>query len=122
MVRACKRTLTRFAVGATLAAVALAVAGCTDAEVASSTSAAVAHESAARQVITTCVDNIFYNGLLPKAPAEAECVQCVVNALGQLGFHQASGESANAMIANVRLTAKQSSELNFACNETDVAD
>jgi hypothetical protein len=114
--------LRRASLAVVLAAIAAAVAGCTDQQVGTNTPAAVGHQTAAVEVTKTCVDNIFYNGLLPQAAAESECVQCVVSALGQLGFNQASGESADAMIANVRLTAKQSSELNFACDETDASD
>jgi hypothetical protein len=103
------------------AAIAVAAGGCTDAALTRTTTAS-SHGSAALQVTNTCVENIFYNGLLPKAPAEAECVQCVVHALGQLGFKQASGESADAMIADVRLTATQSSELSNACSQSDADD
>jgi hypothetical protein len=111
----------RASLAVVLAAAALAAGGCTDASLTTSTTAS-SHGSAALQVTKTCVENIFYNGLLPKAPAEAECVQCVVNALGQLGFRQTSGESADAMIADVHLTATQSSELSNACSQSDADD
>lgn len=97
-----------------------AVGGCTDTALTSAP--ASANESAALQVTKTCEHNIFYNGLLPKAAAEAECVQCVVNALGQLGFRQTGGTTADALIADVNLTATQSSELSNACSQSDAAD
>jgi hypothetical protein len=105
-----------------LSAVAVTAGGCTDTSLTTTTSTtASARESAALQVKNTCVDNIFYNGLLPKAPAEAECVQCIVRALGQLGLDQTPGESGDVMIADVQLTAEQSSELSNACSQADAA-
>ena len=98
----------------------MALGGCTDAAL--TTNAPAPGARAALQVTTTCEHNIFYNGLLPKAPAEAECVQCVVHALGQLGFRRTAGETAEAMIADVQLSATQSSELNNACSQADADD
>ena len=101
---------------------AAAIGGCTDAAHTTRTTTTSAYQSAALQVTNTCVDNIFDNGLLPRAPAEAECVQCVANALGQLGFRRTSGETAEAMIADVHLTAMQSTELSNACSQSDADD
>jgi hypothetical protein len=75
-----------------------------------------------QQVMQLCVDNIFQNGLLPLKPAQGECYQCVTNALGQLGFKQPAGVGVNAWYARVRLNSTQNSELNNACNQSDVDD
>jgi hypothetical protein len=111
----------RASLAVVLAAAAVAVGGCTHATLKTTTTSAPAPlpESAGLQVEKTCVQNIFYNGLLPEGPARTECVQCVVHALGQLGFRQSPGESAAAMIAEVQLSARQSSELSNACSQSD---
>jgi hypothetical protein len=108
---------------AAFVALAVAVGGCTHVHESShtTTSNPLTSQSAAQQVITACVNNIYGNGLLPLKPAQAECKQCVVQALAQLGFRVDNGETASALIAGVGLTANQDTELNNACNQSDAA-
>ncbi|HTW12435.1 MAG TPA: hypothetical protein VME01_06820, partial [Solirubrobacteraceae bacterium] len=103
------------------AAAALAVAGCTHVQIRPSTTTTIVHRNATEQVIHTCVNNIYDNGLLPLGPAQQECVQCVVVALGQLGF-KTKNVNFTQLIEHVHLTSKQASELNTACNQSDVDD
>ncbi len=107
--------------GVLLAAIALAIGGCT--HVVDNVKANVPLKGTPTQkVLQTCVSNIYGNGLLPLGPARSECVQCIVNALGQLGFSQTAGESANALIGGVRLSPSQASQLDFACNQSQASD
>jgi hypothetical protein len=102
-------------------AAALAVGGCTHVQITSHTSTTVIQRNATEKVVHTCVENIFENGLLPLGPAQQECMQCVVQALDQLGF-KTSGISATELIEEIHLSAKQASSLNTACNQDDVDD
>jgi len=100
---------------------ALAIAGCTHVKITSSTQTTIVHRNATEQVIHTCVDNIYGNGLLPLAPAQQECVQCVVVALGQMGF-KTTHVNFTTLIEDVHLSPTQVTELNNACNQDDAAD
>lgn len=104
-----------------LVAVTATVAGCTHVKITSDTTKTVVHRNEAEQVIHTCVNNIYGNGLLPLQPAQQECVQCVVVTLAQLGF-KTKNVNFTQLIEHVHLSAEQYSELDYACNQADAAD
>jgi hypothetical protein len=97
--------------------VALAAAGCSsDAETGSTNSPPMV---TGEQVVTSCFQNYFYNGILPKASAEANCKSCVVDQLHKLGVKPASGENVVDMLTGDRLSNSTIQSLQSNCNETD---
>ena len=101
------------------AALALAVAGCGSRS--SSQAVGTAQIVTAQQVITSCFQNYFYNGILPKSAAQTNCSTCVVRKLGKLGIRPPAGETEADVLTGVRLTSAQVSSLQSACNEQDAS-
>ena len=71
------------------------------------------------QVVTSCFQNYFYNGILPKASAEANCRSCVVNQLRKLGVDPSTGENVIDMLTGDRLSSSAIQSLQSKCNESD---
>jgi hypothetical protein len=98
-------------------AIALATAGCaSDAGTGSANNAPVV---TGEQVFTACVQDYFYNGILPKDAAEANCKSCVVDRLRKLGIRPGTGETVLDMLTGDRLSNSQVQTLQGACNESD---
>jgi hypothetical protein len=98
-------------------AVALAAAGCaSDADSGSTNSPPLV---TGEQVVTSCFQNYFYNGILPKASAQSNCKSCVVDELHKLGVNPASGENVIDMLTGDRLSNSDIQSLQSNCNETD---
>ena len=101
--------------------VALAAAGCasnTPKQQASGTPDIVTGE----QVITSCYQNYFYNGILPQAAAKANCNACVEQRLRKLGVQPSPGENEMDLLTGVRLPSGDINSLQNACNETDASE
>jgi hypothetical protein len=97
--------------------VALAAAGCaSDADTGSSNSPPLV---TGEQVVTSCFQNYFYNGILTKASAQSNCKSCVVDELHKLGVNPASGENVIDMLTGDRLSNSDIQLLQNNCNETD---
>jgi hypothetical protein len=97
--------------------IALATAGCaSDASTGGSTTVPVV---TGEQVLTTCVQDYFYNGILPKASAEANCKSCVVDRLRELGIRPADGETVLDMLTGDRLSGSDVTSLQNTCEESD---
>ncbi len=113
----------RRSLAVTFAAVAaLALAGCgssasgaADSNHASGTAQIVTGE----QVITSCFQNYFYNGILPKSAAKTNCSSCVTHKLRKLGVQRTAGESEVDVLTGVRLSSADVNSLQSACNESD---
>jgi hypothetical protein len=73
------------------------------------------------QVVTACFQSYFYNGILPKAAAEANCKSCVVDRLRKLGVDPASGENVIDMLTGDRLDNSDIQSLQSNCNESDAS-
>ena len=98
-------------------AVALAAAGgASDADTGSTNSPPLV---TGEQVVTSCFQNYFYNGILPRASAQSNCKSCVVDELHKLGVNPASGENVIDMLTGDRLTNSDIQSLQSNCNETD---
>lgn len=98
-------------------AVALAAAGCaSDADTGSTNSPPLV---TGEQVVTSCFQNYFYNGILPKTSAQSNCKSCVVDELHKLGVNPASGENVIDMLTGDRLSNSDIQSLQSNCNETD---
>jgi hypothetical protein len=98
---------------------ALAAAGC--ASDASSQSAGTPVVATAEQVLTTCVHNYFYNGILPEPAAKANCTSCVVGQLRKLGIRPGAGETEADVLTGVRLGSSDAQSLQDHCTESDAA-
>jgi hypothetical protein len=73
------------------------------------------------QVVTACFQSYFYNGILPKTAAEANCKSCVVDRLRKLGVDPASGEDVIDMLTGDRLSNSDIQSLQSNCNESDAS-
>ena len=71
------------------------------------------------QVVTSCFQNYFYNGILPKSAAQANCSSCVVKQLSKLGIRPANGETVADMLTGDRLSSSDIQSLQSNCNESD---
>lgn len=71
------------------------------------------------QVLTTCVQQYFGNGVLTKASAKANCKACVVDKLAKLGIRPAAGQTVIDMLTGERLSSSAIQTLQNACNEAD---
>lgn len=71
------------------------------------------------QVLTTCVQEYFANGILTKASAEANCKACVVGKLAKLGVRPAAGETVMDMLTGDRLSSADVQTLQNTCTEPD---
>ena len=101
------------------AAIAVTAAGCTHVKVTTHTTTAAPKQSAVEQVVTTCVQNLYYNGLLPQAAAKTNCAACVADELEKLGVEPTPGQSQTAMIDNAILSHSNLTTLQDLCNQAD---
>jgi hypothetical protein len=116
----------RRALTASLAvAVAFALAGCgsnaTNQAAGSAQTSGTAQIVTGEQVITSCFQNYFYNGILPKSAAQANCSSCVEQKLRRLGIRPAAGETEVDVLTGVRLSSADINSLQTACNESDAS-
>jgi hypothetical protein len=106
-----------------VAAIALAVAGCgsdaTNQAGGSPQTSGTAQIVTGEQVVTSCFQNYFYNGILPKAAAQTNCSACVEQKLRKLGIQRTAGESEIDVLTGIRLSSADISSLQSTCNETD---
>src|SRR5579863_9920213 len=90
------------------AAVALALTGCGSAATnqanGSVQTTGTAQIVTGEQVITSCFQNYFYNGILPKSAAQSNCSSCVEQKLRSLGVRPSAGESEADVLTGVRLS------------------
>lgn len=101
-------------------ALALAVAGCGGtSNGASSGSNKTGPLVTGEQVVTACFQDYFYNGILPKAAARANCKSCVVDRLRKLGIRPVSGETVMDMLTGDRLSNAHIQLLQNSCDESD---
>ena len=105
------------------ACVALAAAGCSSSTntggSGNSSSNTAAPIVTGEQVVTSCFQNYFDNGILPKASAQANCTSCVVQQLSKLGIKPAAGENVIDMLTGDRLSNSAVQTLQGACDESD---
>lgn len=73
------------------------------------------------QVVTSCFQNYFYNGILPKSSAEVNCRSCVVEQLRKLGIQPPAGQTVMDMLTGDRLSSSDIQTLQSACNESDAS-
>lgn len=97
--------------------VALAIAGCSDPS--SGGTGNGPPLVTGEQVVSSCFQNYFNNGILPKASAEANCKSCVVDQLRKLGVDPSSGEDVIDMLTGDRLSNSDIQSLQSKCNESD---
>ena len=109
------------AVGLTLA-VALALSGCSDSSSAgSSASNSGPPVVTGEQVVTSCFHAYFYNGILPKSAAQANCQSCVVDQLRKLGVTPSNGENVADMLTGDRLASSDIESLQSYCDVSDAS-
>jgi hypothetical protein len=102
------------------AAIAVAAAGCTHVQpTARTTTTAPKTATPVEQVVTTCIQNLYYNGLLPQAAAKTNCMYCVAGELEKLGVEPTPGESRAAMIASAILSHPNLTRLQDQCNQAE---
>ena len=102
------------------AAIAVAATGCTHVKpTARTTTTAPKRATPVDQVVTTCVQNLYYNGLLPQAAAKTNCRYCVFDELEKLGVEPTPGQSQAAMIASAILSQSNLSTLQDQCNQAN---
>jgi hypothetical protein len=101
-------------------AIAVAAAGCTHVKLAThTTTTAPKRTTPVEQVVTTCIQNLYYNGLLPQAAAKTNCRYCVADELEKLGVEPTPGQSYAAMIASAILSHPNLTTLQDQCNQAD---
>ena len=108
----------RASAASVVAVLALALAGCaSDAnnQQAIGTPAIVTGQ----QVITSCFQNYFYNGILPESAAKTNCSSCVEQKLRKLGIRPSPGETEVDLLTGVRLSNADINVLQNDCNESD---
>lgn len=114
------RRLRRTALTAAVATVvAIAATGCGSS--ASTQTVGTAQIVTGQQIITSCFQNYFYNGILPQSSAKANCSACVIRRLGKLGIRPTAGESEADVLTGVRLSSSVVNSLQSACNEQDAS-
>jgi len=102
------------------AARAVAAAGCTHVKpMAHTTTTAPRRATPVEQVVTTCIQNLYYNGLLPQAAARTNCRYCVADELEKLGVEPTPGQSQAAMIASAILSHSNLTTLQDQCNQAN---
>jgi len=102
------------------AAIAVAAAGCTHVKpTAQTTTTAPKRATPVEQVVTTCIQNLYYNGLLPQAASKTNCRYCVADELEKLGVEPTPGQSQTAMIASAILSHPNLTTLQDDCNQAD---
>jgi hypothetical protein len=99
--------------------VALTAAGCAGGTGSGATSSSNPPIVTGEQVVTSCFHNYFYNGILPKASAQANCETCVVGQLRKLGIRPTAGATVLDMLTGVRLSSSTIQKLQNVCNITD---
>ena len=70
-------------------------------------------------MVTTCVQNLYYNGLLPQGAAKTNCRYCVADELEKLGVEPTPGQSQSAMIDGAILSKSNLTTLQDLCNQAD---
>jgi hypothetical protein len=75
-----------------------------------------------QQVITSCFQNYFYNGILPKSAAQTNCSSCVEQKLRKLGVRPGPGENEVDLLTGVRLSSSDINVLQNDCNESDASE
>jgi hypothetical protein len=98
---------------------ALAAAGCGEASNGSSASNGGPPLVTGEQVVTACFHAYFYNGILPKSAAQANCQTCVVDQLRKLGVRPSSGENVADMLTGDRLASSDIQTLQSTCDVSD---
>ena len=73
----------------------------------------------AQQVITSCYQNYFYNGILTSSSAKANCSSCVELRLRKLGIRPSAGETETDLLTGARLPSSAINSLQNDCNESD---
>lgn len=73
------------------------------------------------QVVTACTHAYFYNGILPRSAAQANCLSCVVDQLRKLGVRPASGENVADMLTGDRLADSDIQSLQNTCEVSDAS-
>jgi hypothetical protein len=102
--------------------VALAASGCGEANNGSSDGSAGSSAAplvTGEQVVTACFHAYFYNGILPKTAAQANCQSCVVDQLRKLGVQPSSGENVADMLTGDRLASSAIQTLQSTCDVSD---
>jgi hypothetical protein len=106
--------------GALTLGLAIVVAGCGGSSTTAGNSGAPPIVTA-EQVVTTCFQNYFYNGILPKSAAKANCMSCVTQELRKLRIQPTAGETELDVLTGVRLSSSDSQTLQNACTEPDAS-
>jgi hypothetical protein len=101
-------------------AMAIAIAGCSDPSSSGGSSGGPPLVTG-EQVVTACFQSYFYNGILPRASAQANCKSCVVAQLRKLGVAPGSGETVIDMLTGDRLGSSDIKSLQQNCNESDAS-
>jgi len=103
------------------AALALTAAGCGSAAGGTGSAGTGAPLVTGEQVLTACYQDYFYNGILPKAAAQANCTACVVGRMRKLGIRPSAGENVSDMLTGDRLDASEIQSLQNTCRESDAS-
>ena len=101
--------------------VALAVAGCSDSNGAGGSTGGGPPLVTGEQVVSSCFHAYFYNGILPKSAAQANCQSCVVAQLRKLGVRPTGGENVVDMLTGDRLASADIQSLQSNCNVSDAS-
>jgi hypothetical protein len=100
--------------------IALAVAGCAN-DASNQQAIGTPAIVTGQQVITSCFQNYFYNGILPQSAAKTNCSACVKQKLSKLGIRPSPGENEVDVLTGVRLSSADINVLQTDCNETDAS-
>ncbi len=100
--------------------IALALAGCAD-DASNKQAIGTPVIVTGQQVITSCYQNYFYNGILPQSAARTNCSSCVEQKLLKLGVRPSPGENEVDLLTGVRLSSADINVLQNECNETDAS-
>jgi hypothetical protein len=101
--------------------IALAVAGCAN-DASNQQAIGTPAIVTGQQVITSCYQNYFYNGILPQSAAKSNCSSCVEQKLRKLGLRPSPGENEVDLLTGVRLSSADINVLQNECNETDASE
>jgi hypothetical protein len=117
-----RRHLRRALISTLAVVLALAVAGCSQgSNVGGSSGNSGPPLVTGEQVVTSCFHAYFYNGILPKSAAQANCRSCVVKQLRKLGVRPASGENVADMLTGDRLVSSDIQSLQSNCDVSDAS-
>jgi hypothetical protein len=101
--------------------IALAVTGCAS-DASNKQAIGTPEIVTGQQVITSCYQNYFYNGILPQSAAKTNCSACVEQKLRKLGVRPSPGENEVDLLTGVRLSSADINVLQNDCNETDASE